>query len=188
MFEGIFDWMMDLVKDPVAYLIFIFIFAMLAAIILPLPVELVLVGFIFYLTDSSSQFLGLGIAEAFILIAIVMGIGKAIGSWVVFVIGLKAEKLINKYMSWGWFQRLLKRVEKFCTKYGYMAMYLVMCIPMMTDTVPLYIFSILNKDGEVFDRNWFVFTNLWAGISRTLLVGILAVGGVMSFGYVANLI
>lgn len=188
MFEGIAQWLMDMVENPVAYLIFIFIFSTLAAIILPLPVELVLVGFIFYLVDPGSDFLGLGAAGAFILIAIVMGIGKAVGSWVVFIIGIKAEKLINKYMSWGWFQRLLVRVEKFCVKYGYFAMYLVMCIPMMTDTVPLYIFSILNKDGEVFDRNWFVFTNLWAGISRTLLVGILAVGGVLSFGYVANLI
>ena len=188
MFAGLAQWLMDLVKDPVAYLIFIFIFATLAAIILPLPVELVLVGFIFYLTDSSSQFLGLGVAGAFILIALVMGAGKALGAWVVFVIGIKAERLIEKYLSWGWFQRLLKRVESFCVKYGYLAMFLVMCIPMMTDTVPLYIFSILNKDGEVFDRNWFVFTNFWAGVSRTLLVGILAVGGVMSFGYATNLI
>jgi membrane protein YqaA with SNARE-associated domain len=187
MFEGLAQWLMDLVKDPVAYLTFVFIFATLAAIILPLPVELVLVGFIFYLVDPGSDFLGLGIAGAFILIAIVMGIGKALGSWVVFVIGVKAEKLINKYMSWGWFQRLLRRVERFCVRYGYFAMFLVMCIPLMTDTVPLYIFSILNKDGEVFDRNWFVLTNFWAGISRTLVVGILAVGGVASFGYVANL-
>jgi membrane protein YqaA with SNARE-associated domain len=188
MFEGIVHWMMELIKDPAAYLAFILIFSILAAIILPIPVEAVLVGFIFYLTDSSSQFLGLGVAGAFILIAIVMGIGKAIGAWIVFVIGIKAEKLIETYLKWGWFQRLLKRVEKFCIKYGYLAMYLVMCIPMMTDTVPLYIFSILNKDGEVFDRNWFVFTNFWAGVSRTLLVGILAVGGVMSFGYATNLI
>lgn len=188
MFEGLTEWMMDLVKNPMAYLLFIFIFSMLAAIILPLPVELVLVGFIFYLGEPDVNFLGLGIAGAFILIAIVMGAGKALGSLVVFVIGIKAEKLIEKYMSWDWFMRFLDKVQKFCVKYGYFAMYLVMCIPMMTDTVPLYIFSIFNKDGEVFDRNWFVLTNFWAGVSRTLLVGILAVGGVMSFGYVSNLI
>lgn len=182
------DWMMDLIRDPVLYLAFVFVFALLAAIILPLPVEAVLVGFIFYLVDPGSDFLGLGIAGAFILIAIVMGIGKALGAWVVFVIGVRAEKLVNKYLSWGWFQRLMARVERFCTRFGYIAMYLVMCIPLMTDTVPLYIFSILNKDGEVFERNWFVLTNLWAGITRTLLIGILAVGGVASFGYVANLV
>ncbi|MBA3045671.1 MAG: hypothetical protein KKH41_04005 [Candidatus Thermoplasmatota archaeon] len=186
MFEGLAQWLMDMVKDPVAYLTFVFIFSLLAAVILPLPVELVLVGFIAYLMDSSSQFLGLSVGGAFILIAIIMGLGKAAGSWVVFVIGIKAEKLVNKYLSWGWFQRLLAWVERFCKRFGYMAMFLVMCIPMMTDTVPLYIFSILNKDGEVFDRNWFVLTNLWAGIARTLIVGILAVAGVMSFGYVAG--
>lgn len=188
MFGGFADWMLDLVKDPGMYLTFILIFSTLAAIILPLPVELVLVGFIFYLRDPGSDFLGLGIAGAFILIAIVMGIGKALGSWVVFVIGVKAEKLVEKYMSWGWFQRFLARVQKFCTKHGYIAMYMVMSIPLMTDTVPLYLFAILNKEGEVFERNWFVLTNLWAGISRTLLVGILAVGGIASFGYATNLI
>ncbi len=188
MFGGFVDWMMELIKDPVMYLSFVFVFALLAAIILPLPVEAVLVGFIFYLTDPGGDFLGLGIAGAFILIAIIMGIGKALGAWIVFVIGIKAERLINKYLSWDWFKRFLARVEKFCVKHGYMAMYMVMCIPLMTDTVPLYIFAILNKDGEVFERNWFVLTNLWAGISRTLLVGILAVGGVATFGYASNLI
>ena len=188
MLSGFVDWMMDLIKDPAAYLAFVFVFALLAAIILPLPVEAVLVGFIFYLTDPGSDFLGLGIAGAFILIAIVMGLGKALGSWVVFVIGIKAEKLVEKYMSWGWFRRMMEAVQSFCTQHGYFAMFLVMCIPLMTDTVPLYIFAILNKEGEVFERNWFVLTNLWAGISRTLLVGILAVGGVASFGYAAGLI
>ncbi|MDO9537456.1 MAG: hypothetical protein Q7J68_03960 [Thermoplasmata archaeon] len=188
MFESWVQWLMDLVKDPAMYLTFVFIFSILAAVILPIPVEVVLVGFIFYLVDPGSQFLGLGVAGAFILIAVVMGLGKALGAWIVFIIGMRAEKLINKYLSWNWFQKFLRRVEKFCVKYGYFAMYLVMCVPMMTDTVPLYVFSILNKDGEVFERNWFVMTNLWAGISRTLLIGILAVGGVMSFGYAANLI
>ena len=171
---------MSLVTDPARYLIFILIFSILAAVILPIPVEAVLAGFIYYLIEPNSDFLGLGVASAFLLIAIVMGIGKAIGAWVVFIIGIKAEKLMNKYLSWGWFQRLLGRVERFCVKYGYMAMFLVMSIPMMTDTVPLYIFSILNKDGEVFERNWFVMTNLWAGISRTLVVGIVAVMAVKS--------
>jgi membrane protein YqaA with SNARE-associated domain len=184
MFEDIAQWIMDLVENPVAYLAFVLVFSILAAIILPIPVEMVLVGFIAYITDQCGNFLGLGLAEAFILIAIIMGIGKALGSWIVFVIGIKAEKLVEKYLTWGWFQKLVKRVQDFCVKFGYLAMFLVMSIPLMTDTVPLYIFSIINKEGEVFERNWFVFTNLWAGISRTLLVGILALGVGMSFGYV----
>jgi membrane protein YqaA with SNARE-associated domain len=184
MFEWMADWLMGMVSDPWIYLTFVLIFSILAAVILPIPVEAILVGYIYYLMTPGSDFLGLGIAGSFILIAIVMGVGKAIGAWVVFVIGMRAEKLINKYMSWGWFQRFLRRVERFCVKYGYLAMYLVMCVPMMTDTVPLYVFSILNKNGEVFERNWFVFTNLWAGISRTLIVGIITIAGVISVGAV----
>ena len=180
------NWLFTLIQNPFAYMTFILIFAFLAAVILPIPVELALVGYIVYLQNPNVSFLGLGIFGAFLLISILMGIGKALGAWVVFVIGIKVEKLVNRYLSWKWFQRLLRRVERFCVRFGYLAMFIVMSIPLMTDTVPLYIFSILNKDGEIFEQNWFVLTNLWAGIARTLVLGILVVAGVMSFGYVAG--
>ena len=183
--EGMVDWLFELIENPWAYLGFVFIFAFLAAVILPIPVELALAGYIVYLQDPSSSFLGLGIFGAFLLISIVMGTAKALGSWIVFVIGIKVESLVAGYMKWRWFRKMMMATHKFCVKFGYLAMYFIMCIPLMTDTVPLYIFSILNKKGDVFELKWFVITNFWAGIARTLVVGITVVGGLLTYGYVA---
>ena len=183
--EGMVDWLFELIENPFAYLAFVFIFAFLAAVILPIPVELALAGYIVYLQDPSSSFLGLGIFGAFLLISIVMGIAKGLGSWIVFVIGIKVETLVAGYMKWRWFRKMMMATHKFCVKFGYLAMYFIMCIPLMTDTVPLYIFSILNKKGDVFELKWFVISNFWAGIARTLVVGITVVGGLLTYGYVA---
>ena len=179
------DWLFTLIQNPVAYLTFVLIFAFLAAVILPIPVELALAGYIVYLTTPGTAFLGLGIWGSFLIISIVMGVGKALGSWIVFVIGVKVEDLVATYLSWGWFKKMMMATHRFCLRFGYLAMYLVMCIPLMTDTVPLYIFSILNKEGDVFELKWFVMSNFWAGIARTLIVGITVMGGVLSYGYVA---
>jgi hypothetical protein len=178
-------WLFTLVQNPLAYLTFVLIFAFLAAVVLPIPVELALAGYIIYLTNPGTSFLGLGIFGAFILISLVMGLGKALGSWIVFVIGVKVETLVEGYMKWKWFQKMMNATQRFCVKFGYLAMYFVMAVPLMTDTVPLYIFSILNKEGDVFELKWFVMSNFWAGMSRTIIVGITVVGGVMTYGYVA---
>lgn len=179
------EWLFTLVQNPVAYLTFVLIFSFLAAVVLPIPVELALAGYIVYLTNPGTSFLGLGIFGAFILISIVMGLGKALGSWIVFVIGVKVESLVEGYMKWKWFQKMMAATQRFCVRFGYLAMYFVMAIPLMTDTVPLYIFSILNKEGDVFELKWFVVSNFWAGMARTIVVGITVIGGVMTYGYVA---
>ena len=182
---GMIDWLFELIENPWAYLAFVFIFAFLAAVVLPIPVELALAGYIVYLTNPDASFLGLGIFGAFLLISIVMGTAKALGSWIVFVIGIKVESLVAGYMKWKWFKKMMMATHRFCVKFGYLAMYFIMCIPLMTDTVPLYIFSILNKKGDVFELKWFVISNFWAGIARTLIVGITVVGGLFTYGYVA---
>jgi len=182
---GMIDWLFELIENPWAYLAFVFIFAFLAAVVLPIPVELALAGYIVYLQNPDSSFLGLGIFGAFLLISIVMGIAKGLGSWIVFVIGIKVESLVAGYMKWRWFRKMMMATHRFCVRFGYLAMYFIMCIPLMTDTVPLYIFSILNKGGDVFELKWFVISNLWAGIARTLVVGITVVGGILTYGYVA---
>ena len=182
---GMIDWLFELIENPWSYLAFVFIFAFLAAVILPIPVELALAGYIVYLQNPDASFLGLGIFGAFLLISMVMGTAKALGSWIVFVIGIKVETLVAGYMKWRWFKKMMMATHRFCVKFGYLAMYFIMCIPLMTDTVPLYIFSILNKKGDVFELKWFVISNFWAGIARTLIVGITVVGGLFTYGYVA---
>ncbi len=160
-----------LLENPLLYLLVFFLYCFLAAVILPIPVELGLLGFIPFLLEGHS-FMGLDIFSAFFVLGLMMGLGKAVGSWVVFVIGVKIEDNIRVWFKWKWFQKLTEALSRFCERFGYIAIYIVLSIPIMPDTIPLYIFSLLNKDGEVFEAKWFVFTNFWAGISRAMIVGI----------------
>jgi len=162
-----------LLDNPLLYLLVLFIYCFLAAVILPIPVELGLLGFIPFLLEGHS-FMGLDIFSAFLLLALMMGLGKAVGSWVVFFIGVKIEDSVRLWFKWKWFKKLTDALSRFCERFGYIAIYFVLSVPLMPDTIPLYIFSLLNKDGEVFDVKWFVFTNFWAGITRALIIGISA--------------
>ncbi|MCJ7607694.1 MAG: hypothetical protein MUO94_07605, partial [Thermoplasmata archaeon] len=53
---------------------------------------------------------------------------------------------------------------------GYPAMFAIMAIPFMVDTIPLYVFSVLNKEGELMTLKWFVLVNFLAGVTRAALV------------------
>jgi len=46
----------------------------------------------------------------------------------------------------------------------------IMAIPGMIDTVPLYIFAILNKEGTLMTWRGFVITNIAAGITRAAII------------------
>lgn len=175
MLDGLMDWLGGLAADPWAYLLFFFIFVFLAAVILPIPVELGLIGLI----AQDFQLFGLDIFPSFLLLAVIMGVGKAAGSWVVFYIGLKVEDAVMRWFRWNWFKKLTELSQRFCVKTGYLGVYLILSIPMMPDTVPLYIFAILNDEGEIFEASWFVMANFWSGISRALIIGIAAMGVVI---------
>jgi len=46
----------------------------------------------------------------------------------------------------------------------------IMAIPGMVDTIPLYVFSILNKEGKLMTLRGFVVVNILAGITRAALI------------------
>jgi len=48
-----------------------------------------------------------------------------------------------------------------------------MSIPFMIDTIPLYIFSLLNKEGKLLSLRGFALTNLLAGFTRGTIIGII---------------
>ncbi len=73
-------------------------------------------------------------------------------------------------MSWGWIKWIMRHSENLVRRYGYPAMFVIMAIPGMIDTVPLYIFSILNKEGTLMTLRGFVITNIAAGITRAALI------------------
>jgi len=141
--------------DPTTYLLIFFIFCVAAAIILPIPIEIGLV-------INPSVF--------FPIKALVMGLGKGTGAFAVYYIGGKVEETVMRYVKWGWFRWLLEKSEKFVRRFGYFALYIIMSIPGMVDTIPLYIFSILNKEGKLLSVQGFVIANFLAGINRAFLI------------------
>lgn len=142
-------------SDPLSFSVIFLIYTVLAAVFLPIPVE---VGLFF------------SPATPVALKILVMGIGKMLGSMLVFSIGLKLGDEIKGWSaSWKWFNGLVKGCEWMVNKFHYVGLYLILSVPLMTDTVPLYIFSVFNKTGAL-SFKWFALVSLLAGITRGLIV------------------
>lgn len=135
----------------ILYILGIFIYSFLTAVILPIPVEA-------FLTDASPM-----------LEALALALGKALGALVIFYIGSSVEKRIYGWKRWGWFRWFLDKSEKFVRIAGIFAIYFLNSIPIMSDTVINYLFSLLNKEGKLIDVRLFVLSNFLAGINRALL-------------------
>lgn len=163
------DYLANNQADPVTYLLIFYIFCVAAAVILPIPIEIALV-------------VNPGIHIA--VKAAVMGLGKGTGALAVYFIGRKIDETVGQYAKrWRWYSWLLRKSEKLVRDYGYFAMYAIMSVPGMVDTIPLYIFSILNKEGELMTLKWFVTVNILAGITRAFLIyGLFTLFGIELFG------
>jgi membrane protein YqaA with SNARE-associated domain len=166
--QQLMDYLMNNQADPATYLLIFFLFCIAAAIILPIPIEIALIW-------NPSVF--------FPIKALVMGLGKATGATAVYFIGARVEIAVFRFSKWGWFKWLLDKSEAFVKMYGIFAMYLIMSIPGMVDTIPLYLFSIFNKKGTLIRLRDFALANFLAGINRAFLIyAILEVLGVRLFG------
>jgi len=142
--------------DPVLYSVVFFGYAVLAAIILPIPVEFGLI-----LSPHTPWY----------VLAIVLGAGKAVGSVLVFKIGMEIEGPVRRWSKrMKWFGKFIELCERFVARYGYYALYVLLSIPFMSDTAILYIFSITNKDGEAMQMKWFVVVNFLAGVTRAIFL------------------
>lgn len=168
---NVLDQLMDYLQanqtDPLTYLLVFFLFSVAAAIILPIPIEIGLVW-------NPGMF--------FPLKALDLGLGKAAGSVCVFFIPSRLGAFLHKLgyhrahlaspapPRWGWLRWLSDRSESFTRRYGVIAMYVIMSIPGMIDTIPLYIFSIINKEGTIIRLRDFALANFLAGINRAFII------------------
>lgn len=142
--------------DPVLYSVVFFGYAVLAAIILPIPVEFGLI-----LSPHTPWY----------VLAIVLGAGKAVGSVLVFKIGMEIEGPVRRWSKRiKWFGKFIELCERFVARFGYYALYVLLSIPFMSDTAILYIFSITNKDGEAMKLKWFAVVNFLAGVTRAIFL------------------
>lgn len=148
--------------NPVLYSIIFFIYVILTVLILPIPVEI-------------------GLFNPYIhpaLLIFILALGKGVGSAIAFEIGTRVRGVIEK-KSIG--TPLLKNIvawcERFVMKYGYYGLFIIMSIPLMLDSVTVYLFSLLNPrvDGKkAMTRTWFVLINIGAGAVRGIIILLLA--------------
>ena len=154
----------DAVGNPFIYFALVFVYSILVAIILPIPIEIALV---FPLAAND-----LGLFTAALL---AVALGKAVGAWLVFLLGVKVEGAMTKWAERAkWIAKLLEWMERFVRLTGAIGLYILLSIPFMSDTVPIYFYALFNEDGKAIDQRAFILSNFLAGINRAALFFILA--------------
>jgi len=137
------------------YLVSLFLYAIAAATFSPVPVEILL--------PFHSE-IDLAIK------AVVLGLGKAVGAIAVFYVGHKVNPFIEKWMGRHPFgARILKFLERFVRRTGWIGLTILLAIPFMSDTAVNYFYSLLNEEGHAIGRRYFVLGNLIGGVARTYL-------------------
>jgi len=143
-------------NNPAAYGALFFLYAVGSTVVLPIPVEL-----------------GLIIAPDFPVLgkALLLGAGRLVGGLLIFRIGAKLEDDIRH-----WSDRVpayaafVTRMESFVHRYGNVALFALLSVPMMVDTVPLYLFALFNAKGKGkgLDLRGFALANFLGGFTRAL--------------------
>lgn len=148
------------------FLAVLFVYSVLVALFLPTPVEIALVPIF-----AEPALFGLA--------AVTIGAGKAAGSGVIYLLGRNADRLIEKTSAK---HRITKRfvdwAVQFVSKTRYLGLFLLLIVPFMSDTVPLYVYSLFNHNGAALSPSLFVATNFLAGLNRAfiVLIAIVALG------------
>jgi hypothetical protein len=87
-----------------------------------------------------------------------------------------------KMPRWGWLRWIGRKSEALVRKHGVIAVYVLLSIPGMVDTVILYIFAIINANRTVMTLRDFALANFLAGINRAFIIyAVLEILGVRLF-------
>jgi membrane protein YqaA with SNARE-associated domain len=155
------DILLNTIGDPLIYSLIFFTYAILATIILPIPVEI-------------------GLFNPYInplLLIGILAIAKGFGSILVFKIGTGIRYNIKKWsLNSQIAKKFIHQCEEFVRKYGVYGLFTIMSIPLMVDSIPLYLFSLLNveKNGKraITPKKFFV-VNIGAGFLRGTIIIVL---------------
>ncbi|HEX9340365.1 MAG TPA: hypothetical protein VF992_04240 [Thermoplasmata archaeon] len=156
---------------PWLYMLIAFSYAILVAVILPIPIEIALLP---PLLDSRWGYMA-GTALA-------IAAGKTIGAWLIFWFGLNLEGSVRKWSDrWRLARWFVAKAEKFVGKTGYTGVYLLLSVPLMSDTIPIYVYSLFNAEGKALERNMFLIANFLAALNRVAVLGVAYVIGANLF-------
>jgi hypothetical protein len=154
----IIDILLNAVGDPISYSLIFFIYVVLAAVVLPIPVEIGLFN-----PNISSVWL-----------LLVLSIGKGAGALIVFEIGSHARGWLKRLSSGGPLsKKIVTASERFVIKYGYYGLFIIMSVPLMLDSVTLYLFSLLNPEENkqtALEKKRFILINMAAGVVRGFII------------------
>lgn len=155
-------WLQGFIGQPAIYLFLVFVYAILVAMILPIPIEFALVW----------PFIDHDLV-LFIAVALVMAAGKAVGALAILKLGIKAEKSVHYWeKKFKWFGKLVHYFSLFVKKTGNVGLYIILSVPLMTDTVPIYIYSIFHEEGKAPSPLAFALSNFLAAINRAVLIAL----------------
>ena len=154
--EDILSFISATYNTPAAYLSITFGFSILVAIVLPIPIEIVLVVPI--LEQRWGYLAGVIFA---------MATGKTVGAYLIFYVGVRVEDNIRRWSArYKTAARLVAWCERFVRKTNYVGLYVLLSIPLMSDTIPLYLYSLFNEEGKALNRTAFLVSNFLAAWTR----------------------
>jgi membrane protein YqaA with SNARE-associated domain len=155
----------EVFTNPVLFFPLLFIYSVLVAIILPIPIEIALIwpllkGDLLFYAGAT----------------LTMAIGKSVGSWGIFFLGTKVEDNIRRWSErYEIARRFVDVMISFVRKTRYIGLLILLSIPLMMDTVPIYIYSLFNKEGEILHLKLFLAVNFIAAIIRSIIVAMVFV-------------
>jgi membrane protein YqaA with SNARE-associated domain len=131
-------------SGPLA-LVSVFVYSFLIAFVLPGPSEVVL-G-----VAETSFLIGMPYWLRLVVIMLVSGTGKAMGSVVAFHVGQEAKQAgpierrvrESRFDLYEWSEKTAVRLAK---KYGYAGLAIALSVPFFPDTISIYAFAVLEED------------------------------------------
>lgn len=162
------DFLTNLYNNPLAFMIVVFVYAIAVAVILPIPIEAAL---LLPLADQRWGYIA--------GITISLAAGKTVGAWLVFVLGLHVEGPIRSWSTrWRFAAWFVSKAEKFVAKTGITGLYILLSIPLMSDTIPIYLYSLFNPEGSRLDQNMYLVANFLAALNRVAILVVFFLIGV----------
>ncbi len=172
--DDIFHFLQSAYDMPAVFLPLVFLYAIAIAVILPIPIELTLL-----LPIINGQW------GYLVGISIVLASGKMVGAWLVFYLGINVEDNIRAWSKrWRVADWFVKKADLFVQKTGYLGLYVLLSIPLMSDTIPIYLYSLFNVEGKALERNLYLLSNFLAALNRVALLVVLYFVGVNLFNLV----
>lgn len=166
--ETLVGWLQAAYNDPLVYVLLVFAYAVAVAIVLPLPIEAALILPLFF--GQWGYLAGITIALA---------VGKTFGAWLIFLLGVRVEGTIRFWSTrFKFAETVVNKAKAFVSKTSYTGLYILLSIPLMSDTIPLYLYSLFNEEGRALRRDMYLIANFLAALNRVAILVVLYKVGV----------